>query len=80
MALDPENIDLAEITAKLLNKSGRVFVGVVMGRTAIRDEVAAMLNCSLLEAEQLVDTLIGRGFIVRQRPEEGPEQWVLVGQ
>ena len=78
MALEPEDIDLAKVTSRLREACGRVFVGAVMGRTVIRDEVALMLKCSLLEAEQLVDTMIGRGFVVKEKPKDGPEQWVLV--
>lgn len=77
MDLIPEDIDLADLTRRLRDASGRVFVGAIVGRTAIRDEVASMLDCSLLEAEQLVDTMIGRGFLIKERPEDGPEQWVL---
>ena len=37
--------------------------GFVRGRTVLRDTVVASLGCSELEAEEVVDTMIGRGFL-----------------
>lgn len=60
---DPETIDLAELTSQLRSTCGPTIEGTVVGRTVLRDEVSRLLGCSLLEAEQMVDTMIGRGFI-----------------
>jgi hypothetical protein len=37
-------------------------VGYLDGRTALRDAVVEELRCSELEAEEIVDTLVARGF------------------
>lgn len=64
-ALDPEAIDLADLTRMLADE---VPVGArvesLAGRTAFRDATLDALGCSALEAEHLVDTLIARGFLV----------------
>ena len=77
MELDPESIDLANLSARLRTSCGPTFTGAVVGRTVIRDEVATMLQCSLLEAEQLVDTLITRGFVRKETSADGQVQWVI---
>jgi hypothetical protein len=43
--------------------SGQRVAGYVRGRTSLRDAVLQRLGCSELEAEQLVDTMVARGFI-----------------
>lgn len=48
-------------------------VGRVVGKTALRDAAAAHLGCSLLEAEQLVDTLIANGLLRLVREGEAPD-------
>lgn len=59
-----ENVDLAELTESLRNRfSGAPPVGYLSGRTVLRDAVASQLECSELEAEDIVDTLVARGFI-----------------
>jgi hypothetical protein len=58
-----EEVDLAELTAALRARfGGSRPVGYLDGRTALRDAVAEELNCSELEAEEIVDTLVERGF------------------
>jgi hypothetical protein len=58
-----EDIDLAQLTAALRTRFGGVGpVGYLDGRTALRDAVAEELVCSTLEAEEIVDTLVARGF------------------
>lgn len=74
--LDLENLDLAAVAAQLRDACGPVVVGEVVGRTLLRDEVARELNCSQLEAEMLTDTMISRGFLVRQEGPEGAE-WAI---
>lgn len=64
MRYRPEETDLAQLAAELM----RVFAanppkGYLPGRTLLRDAIASRLNCSQLEAEQLVDTMKSRGFL-----------------
>lgn len=51
--------------------------GPIVGRTALRDAVAAHLACSQLEAERLVDTLILRGCIAMVRAPGGRAVWEI---
>jgi hypothetical protein len=74
---DPESIDLAELVSELRERCGHIIEDVVVGRTLLRDEVASRLNCSMLEAEQLVDTLIARGFVRQGALSDGREGLVL---
>lgn len=74
---DPESIDLAELVTELRARCGPCIEDVVVGRTLLRDEVARHLSCSMLEAEQLVDTLIARGF-VRQGPLRDGREVLLI--
>ena len=75
--LELEQIDLATVTRQLRRRCGEVVVGFVEGRTVLRDALVDQLDCSQLEAEDLVETLIARGFVVRERSEEEPgvSQW-----
>ena len=60
----PEDIDLAELCAKLSERFGVVRpAGYVEGKGELRAAVESILGCSALEAEQLVDTLETRGLI-----------------
>jgi hypothetical protein len=60
----PEEIDLEELQRQLRQHFGDVPpAGYVRGKTAIRAAIVRLLRCSELEAEQLVDTLEGRGLI-----------------
>jgi hypothetical protein len=62
--LTVEEIDLAELTAALRSRfAGAAPVGYLVGRTALRDAVAQELGCSQLEAEEIVDTMVGRRFV-----------------
>jgi hypothetical protein len=62
--LSVEDIDLAELTAHLRGQfAGAAPTGYLDGRTALRDAVVVELDCSTLEAEALVDTLVARGFV-----------------
>jgi hypothetical protein len=73
-----EEVDLAELARVLRAACGPSVVGAVVGRTLLRDEVARHLVCSQLEAETLVDTMVGRGFLVRT-DEDGQDGWVIAG-
>lgn len=58
-----EEIDLAVLTADLQTKLGRrTQTSRMRGKTLLRDAVMAVLGCSALRAEQLVDLLVARGF------------------
>ncbi len=37
--------------------------GYVLGRSEIRDAVIGLLDCSQLQAEELVDTMINLGYV-----------------
>jgi hypothetical protein len=64
MTFRPEDIDLAQLAAELQRTFGdRPPTGYLPGRTAFRDAVVAKLECSQLEAELLVDTMISSGFL-----------------
>jgi hypothetical protein len=59
-----EDVDLAELTGALRARfAGASPAGYLDGRTALRDAVADQLGCSALEAEEIVDTLVARGFV-----------------
>jgi hypothetical protein len=59
-----EEVDLAELTAALRRRFARgAPTGYLVGRTAIRDAAAKTLGCSDLEAEEIVDTMVLRGFL-----------------
>lgn len=63
--LDVESVDLAELVsrlARLVEPDARI--GLLIGRTAFRDAVVEILVCSSLEAEQVVDTLVARNYLV----------------
>ena len=49
--------------------------GPVVGRTAVRDAGAERLECSQLEAEQVVDTLVVRGRIALVQLPDGRGVW-----
>ena len=62
--VDPENIDLNELVKKLAARFGGIAPsGYVRGKGDLRAAVVELLACSELEAEQLVDTLEGRGLL-----------------
>jgi hypothetical protein len=77
--LDVEQVDLAEL-ASVLRPHEAELVGAITGRSQMRDIVASYLECSLLEAEELVDTLVARGFARMKRDREGREGWRLVAE
>jgi hypothetical protein len=60
----PEEIDLAELRERLSQHFGVARpAGYVEGKGELRAAVKGLLDCSDLEAEQLVDTLEARGLI-----------------
>ena len=59
-----ENVDLAVLTDSLrLRFAAAPPIGYLNGRTVLRDAVTRELECSELEAEDIVDTLIAQGFL-----------------
>ena len=74
MTFEPEEVDLAELARELDSAfEGRPPVGYLLGRTALRDATVQILQSSQLEAEDIVDTMIARGFL---RYEGAPAQEV----
>ncbi len=79
---DPRLIDLADLTGELREDfREQAPLGYVPGRTAIRDAVIKRVGCSELEAEQLVDTRISRGFLRYEgdtvEAADRPAEWTL---
>jgi hypothetical protein len=61
---DVETLDLASLAEALKTAfDGRPPSGYVRGRTALRDELAQRIGCSIAAAERVVDTMVGRGFL-----------------
>lgn len=75
--IDPESVDLAELARVVRARCGPALPGEVVGKTRIRDEVMAHLECSELEAELLVDTMVGRGFAKRSEQPDGLVVWEI---
>jgi len=75
--LNPEEVDLAVVAIALHSACGPIVEGSIVGRTLLRDEVAKHLECSQLEAEQIVDTMIGRGFVSESRKDDGMPIWTI---
>lgn len=75
--LDIEQVDLAALVEAIRSRLAAPIAGAVIGRTQMRDVVAEDLRCSLLEAEQLVDTLIAAGLARLERDCDGREVWHL---
>jgi hypothetical protein len=62
--MDIADMDLKPVLTRLRSRFRNAPPeGAVVGRTALRDAVAEGLGCSLLEAEQIVDTMVARGKI-----------------
>lgn len=64
--MDPhiESVDLAELATMLRRTfAGSPPAGYIRGRTDMRDAVAAHLGSSEATAENIVETMIGRGFL-----------------
>lgn len=72
---DPETVDLAAVRAVLEERCGPFVEGEVVGRTRLRDEVVRHLACSALDAERVVDTMAGRGFLRKVTTPDGRPGW-----
>ena len=80
--LSVEDVDLAELLGALRVRFANARpIGYLDGRTVLRDAVVDELGCSDLEAEELVDTLVARGFVRYegnpQAPEDDGRGWSL---
>jgi hypothetical protein len=75
-----EELDLRALLEYLAGVfSGAPPEGAIAGRTAFRDALAAKLACSQLEAEELVDSLVLRGYLRLTSSAEGGEFWTIAG-
>jgi hypothetical protein len=71
-----EEVDLEAVAAHLQAVfSGSPIEGSVVGRTQMRGALSDHLGCSELDAERLIDTMIGRGFLALQRMPDGRSLW-----
>jgi hypothetical protein len=50
-------------------------VGAIVGRTRMRDAVSQHVGCSQLEAEELVDALVAKNFLVFEGEGGEPGVW-----
>lgn len=73
--LDPEGIDLARLTRQLQDALVPPLEGDVEGRTRLRDAAVSILDCSQLEAEQVIDTMVSLGFLRTEHTEAGQTVW-----
>lgn len=73
--LDVEAIDLSAVAGTLRMRLSEAIPDALEGRTLMRDVVAEHLGASLLEAEEIVDTLVARGFVRLSRDVEGRDVW-----
>ena len=65
MPFEPTSVDLQSLSdslGRMLN-SAIVPGGMLEGKTVLRDGTMALLSCSELEAENVIDTLVARGFL-----------------
>ncbi len=75
--LDVEAVDLGRLVDVVHDAIAAPLSGAIVGRSLLRDIVAEHLSCSMLEAEELVDTMISHGFARLERDAEGREVWRL---
>lgn len=77
--LDVEAVDLKALSDAIRRAmEATPLAGPVVGRSQARDVIVAHLGCSILEAEELADTLIARGWAHLERDDDGREVWRLV--
>lgn len=75
--LNLEEVDLAVVAYGIRKLVDAPIEGSIVGRTRLRDAVVEHLDCSQLEAEQIVDTMIGRGFLVETEVADGRSLWEI---
>lgn len=76
---DAESVDLAALRGVLEERCGAFIDGDVVARTKFRDEVLLHLECSMLDAERIVDTMVSRGFLRRRTTRDGRTGWSTLG-
>jgi hypothetical protein len=75
-SVNVEELDLSELAGVLRQSlDAGVAIGLVMGLTLLRDLLADHLDCSLLQAERIVETMVDRGFIVLKDGAGRPAVW-----
>lgn len=82
MSVNFEEMDLAGIASDLRRSFGdRPPTGYLPGKTAFRDAIMNKRDCSALEAEQIVDTMVARGFLRYQGSPsgaiDGSQPWTI---
>lgn len=76
--LDIEAVDLKELCDTVRDAmDASPLAGEVVGRSQVRDVIAAHLGCSILEAEELADTLVARGWARLELDDDGRPVWRL---
>jgi hypothetical protein len=90
MSFSPELLDLLDLVARLKEREAGGLdhlEGYLEGKTCLRDALISDLDCSELEAEQVVDTMVARGFVCFRdasgeatAPGASPGYWELVGE
>lgn len=82
MTLDPTSVDLQRLSESLRNLVGSEVVpgSELEGKTVLRDGTRSLLHCSDLEAENVVDTLVARGFVRFREHRDVPHgaAWFLL--
>jgi len=82
MTLDVTSVDLSQLTQSLGSFLGSpgLPASLLEGKTALREATQALLHCSELEAENIVDTLVARGFAQFREERElpGGAGWFLL--
>ena len=74
--LNVEAVDLGQLVDVVRSRAeDGPLTDAIVGRSILRDIVAEHLQCSMLEAEELVDTMIGRGFARLERDDAGRDVW-----
>jgi hypothetical protein len=83
MPFDPTSVDLQRLSDSLqqILNSPIVPGGMLEGKTVLREVTMSLLNCSELEAENVVDTLVARGFVRFRKHRDLPQgaAWFLEG-
>lgn len=79
-SLDVEEVDLATLVDLVRARVGDEVDGAVLGRTRMRDAAQDALDCSMVEAERIVDTIVLRGLVHLERDPLGNAKWKLGSQ
>ncbi len=83
MVLDVTSVDLLQLTQSLARvlESPIVPGSFLEGKTVLKDATMSVLHCSELEAENVVDTLVARGFVQFSEHPDLPDGagWLLRG-